>query len=151
MGALRGRNPFFSFFFFYSSIISISLQMGSGRIIFYCNPLNGHYLYLRFFPITRLKRKHSAFLRGNNSVMATHSFWQTPQIMFHRCPAIRKKWSDKIHRGYNSQPSVYFFGLPFLLLLICSPIRLTPSAQMHFICVQHLLCSIFVFCDILIN
>ena len=67
---------------------------------------------LHFFPITRLMRKHSCFLRGLNSVITTLNFNQTPQIMFLTYPAIRKNWFDKIPRGarshHNFQPSVYY-------------------------------------------
>ena len=57
MGPLRGHNPIFFKTFFYSKIISLSIQMGSGRIIFYFNPLNGHYLYPPFFRNTKAKEE----------------------------------------------------------------------------------------------
>ena len=57
MGPLRGHNPIFFKTLFYSKIISLSIQMGSGRIIFYFNPLNGHYLYPPFFRNTKAKEE----------------------------------------------------------------------------------------------
>ena len=65
--------------------------MGSGRIIFYFNPLNGQYLYPPFFPNYKAKEETLLFLRGHNSVKATLNFWQIPQIMFLTYPTIRKK------------------------------------------------------------
>ena len=56
-GPLRGHNPIFFKTLFYSKIISLSIQMGSGRIIFYFNPLNGHYLYPPFFRNTKAKEE----------------------------------------------------------------------------------------------
>ena len=56
-GGPKGRNPFFSFFFYYSSIISLSIQMSFGRTIFNFNPQKTHYLYPPFFPTQRLKRE----------------------------------------------------------------------------------------------
>ena len=57
MGPLRDHNPIIFKTFFYSKIISLSIQMGSGRIIFYFNPLNGHYLYPPFFRNTKAKEE----------------------------------------------------------------------------------------------
>ena len=60
-GPLRGHNPIFFKTLFYSKIISLSIQMGSGRIIFYFNPLNGHYLYPQFFRNTIFQHKMSYY------------------------------------------------------------------------------------------
>ena len=61
---------------------------------------------LHFFPISKLKRKRSGFLRGHKSVKATLNFCKTPQMIFLTCPAISKTWSDKIPRGLWSIPNI---------------------------------------------
>ena len=56
-GALRGLNPIFSKIFFYSSVISLWIQISFQMIIFNFNPRNGHYLHPPFFfPIQGLKK-----------------------------------------------------------------------------------------------
>ena len=62
--------------FSYISIISLSMQMSFGRIIFNLNPLNGHYLKPPFFPNTKAKDEKTPFQRAPK-ILSQEQFMET--------------------------------------------------------------------------
>ena len=73
-GPLRGPNPIFSKFFFYSSVISLWIQISFQMIIFNFNPRNGHYLYPPFFQNIGVKEEKMGHFLGQKIFICNFFF-----------------------------------------------------------------------------
>ena len=74
MAPLRGNNPIFFIIFFLSLQSSLyRYKLAFGRIVLIFNPLNGHYLYLPFFPNISEKRKKRT--KGSKKLMPKSNSW----------------------------------------------------------------------------
>ena len=67
-------HPIFSNFFFYSSVISLWIQISFQMIIFNFNPRNGHYLYPPFFQNIGVKEEKMGHFLGQKIFICNFFF-----------------------------------------------------------------------------